>query len=191
VDKKKFAEALEPTSAAISLSGEPTQYSRIAELIGEFHKRRMKSFLVTNGTRPDRLKNIHTEPTNLYITISAPDERTHKAVNRPLIPGSWERLNESLELMPSFKCNKVVRLTLVNGLNFHSPEKYAKLIEKTNCDFVEVKSYSWVGESRLRLPETAVVPMEKMREFAKVLAELTGCKVKDEHVPSKVVLLAR
>jgi len=191
VDKKKFAEALEPTSAAISLAGEPTLYPKIGELIEEFKRRNMQTFLVTNGTRPDRLRSLATEPTNLYISLCAPDKETYLKVNRPIISDGWERLNESLELMKSFNCRTVVRLTLVNGLNFKLPEKYAKLIVRANPKFVEAKSYSWVGESRQRLPETAVVPMEKMREFANKLAELTGYKVKGESVPSKVVLLER
>jgi len=191
VEKKKWEEAIIPTSAAISLAGEPTLYSRIGELIGEFKKRKMATFLVTNGTRPDRLKALATEPTNLYISLCAPDKETYEKVNRPLISDGWERLNESLELLGSFNCRTVLRLTLVNGLNFKSPEKYAKLIVHANPKFVEPKSYSWVGESRQRLPETTVVPMEKMREFAEKLAELTGYKIEGEDEPSKVLLLKR
>lgn len=191
VDKKKFAEAIEPTSAAISLAGEPTLYPRIGELIEEFHRRKMQTFLVTNGTRPDRLKSLTTEPTNLYISLCAPNKETYKKVNRPLISNGWARLNESLELLGSFGCRTLLRLTLVNGLNFKSPEKYAKLIMHANPQFVEAKSYSWIGESRQRLPESAVVPMEKMREFANKLSTLTGYKVKDESIPSKVVLLCK
>lgn len=191
VDKKKFAEAIEPTSAAISLTGEPTLYPRIGELIAEFHGRGIKTFLVTNGTRPDRLKSLEAEPTNLYISLCAPDKKTYEKVNRPLVSDGWEKLNESLELLDSFSCRTVLRLTLVNGLNFESPKKYARLVIAANPQFIETKSYSWIGESRQRLPETAVIPMKRMKEFANKLSDLTGYSVKDESEPSKVVLLCK
>jgi tRNA wybutosine-synthesizing protein 1 len=191
VDKKKWEEAINPTSAAISLAGEPTLYPRIGELIGEFKKRGMTTFLVTNGTRPDRLKSLTTEPTNLYVSFCAPDKETYLKVNRPLVADGWERLNESLELMSSFGCRKVLRLTLVKGLNMKSPEKYAKFVLKAQPDFVEPKGYSWVGGSRERLGEKNVPTMENMRGFASVLAEETGYKIEAENEPSKVLLLKR
>ncbi len=189
VDKKKWEEAINPTSAAISLAGEPTLYPRIAELIAEFKKRKMTTFLVTNGTRPDRLKSLTTEPTNLYISLCAPDKQTYLKVNRPLIPDGWERLNESLELMKSFNCRTVLRLTLVKGLNLKSPEKYAELVKKAEPAIIEPKGYSWVGESRQRLGEENVPTMEDMRKFATALADATGYKIEDEDEPSKVFLL--
>lgn len=189
VDKKKWEEAINPTSAAISLAGEPTLYSHIAELIEEFKKRGMTSFLVTNGTRPDRLGSLTTEPTNLYISLCAPDEQTYLKVTRPIIAGGWGCLNESLELMKSFNCRKILRLTLVKGLNLKSPGKYAKLILKAQPDFVEPKGYSWVGESRLRLKEENVPTMGDMKKFATALAEETGYKIEAEDKPSKVLLL--
>jgi len=189
IDKKKLKESFVPTSTAISLAGEPTLYPRIAELIEEFHRRRMQSFLVTNGTRPDRLQSLTREPTNLYISLCAPDKETYLKVNRPLIADGWDKLNESLQLMKSFNCRKVLRLTLVNGLNFFKPEKYAKLISKTEPDFIEAKSYSWVGESRQRLPGTAVISVEELKEFAQKLAENTNYKIKDVDNASRVVLL--
>ncbi|MFH1623435.1 MAG: 4-demethylwyosine synthase TYW1 [Candidatus Aenigmatarchaeota archaeon] len=188
-DKKKWKEAQKPTSAAISLAGEPTMYPRISDLIGEFKRRGMTNFLVTNGTRPDRLKVLEHEPTNLYISLCAPDKETYMKVNRPTIADGWKKLNESLELMKSFKCRKVLRLTLVKGLNMHAPEKYAKLISKATPDVIEPKGYSWVGESRERLGEQNVPTMDDMREFAKVIAEKTGYAVADEDATSRVLML--
>jgi len=191
VDKNKWEEAIKPTNAAISLAGEPTMYPRVSDLIAEFKRRRFSTFLVTNGTWPDRLKELSVEPTNLYISLCAPNKETYLKVNRPLIADGWERLNESLELMQSFKCRKVLRLTLVKGLNLKSPEKYAELVKKANPDVVEPKGYSWVGESRKRLGEENVPTMEDMRAFAAVLAENAGYEIADENEPSKVFLLKR
>ncbi|MHA1743757.1 MAG: 4-demethylwyosine synthase TYW1, partial [Candidatus Heimdallarchaeota archaeon] len=123
VDKEKWEEAIKPTNAAISLAGEPTLYPRISDLIEEFHKRKMTTFLVTNGTRPDRLGGLSTEPTQLYISLCAPDKNTYLKINNPLIPDGWERLNESLELMRSLSCRTVIRMTLVKGMNMKNPEK--------------------------------------------------------------------
>lgn len=191
VDKKKWEEAIKPTNAAISLAGEPTMYPRISDLIEEFKKRGMSTFLVTNGTRPDRLRVLGTEPTNLYISLCAPDKETYLKVNRPLIDDGWKRLNESLELMGSFNCRKVLRLTLVKGLNLKSPEKYAEFVKKANPNIIEPKGYSWVGESRIRLGEENVPTMDDMRKFSIVLSEETGYKIEAEDEPSRVLLLKR
>lgn len=191
VDEKKWREAIKPTNAAISLAGEPTLYPKISELIEEFHKRNMTSFLVTNGTMPNRLKNLKTEPTNLYISLCAPDKQTHLQVNRPLIKDGWKKLNESLELMKSFKCRKVIRITLVKGLNLKDAKKYAKLILKAEPDFIEPKGFVHVGEAQKRLPRDAMPFMNDIRKFSKELAEYTGYKIKDEDEASKVVLLSK
>ncbi|MGC8812258.1 MAG: 4-demethylwyosine synthase TYW1 [Candidatus Aenigmatarchaeota archaeon] len=191
VDKKKLEEANKPTNAAISLAGEPTLYPRISELIEEFHKRNMTTFLVTNGTRPDRLASLEEEPTQLYISLCAPDEKTYLEVSNPLIPDGWKKLNESLELMKSFDCKKVIRLTLVRNLNLKEPEKYAKLILKAEPDFIEPKAYMWVGESQKRLPKEAMPSMNDIRNFAKELSFNTGYEIKDEDLASRVILLTK
>jgi len=191
VDKKKWKEAQNPTNMAISLAGEPTLYERLSDLIEEAHTRKMSTFLVTNGTRPDRLKSLETEPTNLYISLCAPDEETYKKTHQPLIKNGWKKLNESLELMKSFRCRKILRLTLVKGLNMKNPEKYAKLILKAEPDFVEPKGYMWVGESQKRLPKESMPFHEDIMEFAKKLSEFTYYEIKDEFKPSRVVLLAK
>lgn len=189
VDKKKWEESINPTSAAISLAGEPTMYPKIGELLEEFNRRRMTSFLVTNGTMPDRLQSMKAEPTNLYVSLCAPDKKIYINVNQPTIPDGWERLNKTLEIMNSFKCRKVLRLTLVKGLNMDSPEKYAKLIMKANPDIIEPKGYSWVGGSRNRMTEDNIPTMEDMRKFSESLSEHTGYSIEAENKPSKVFLL--
>jgi tRNA wybutosine-synthesizing protein 1 len=189
VDKKKWEEAVKPTNAAISLAGEPTMYPRMSDMLTEFKKRNFSTFLVTNGTRPDRLKELSVEPTNLYVSLCAPDKATYLKVNRPLIEDGWERLNESLGLLQSFKCRTVLRLTLVKGLNMKSPEKYAALVKRAKPDIVEPKGYSWVGESRQRIPEGNVPTMEDIRTFAKSLSDKTDYEISDEDEPSKVFLL--
>jgi len=191
VEKEKWAEAIKPTNAAISLAGEPTLYPRLSELIEEFHKRNITTFLVTNGTRPDRLKSLATEPTQLYISLCSPDAALYKKVHNPLIKDGWKKLNESLELMKSFDCRTVVRMTMAKGLNMVKPKKYAKLILKTDCDFIEVKGYIWVGGSQLTMKKSAMPFMDDVRKFAQKISEESGYEVKDEDIASKVVLLSK
>jgi tRNA wybutosine-synthesizing protein 1 len=191
VDKKKWDEAQDPTNAALSLIGDSILYPNFSELLKEFHKRKFSTFLVTKGTSPERLKKLEVEPTNLYISVCAPDEETYMKVDNPLVKDGWKRMNESLELMKSFDCRKILRLTLVKGLNMKNPEKYAKLILKAEPDFIEPKGYMWVGESQNRLPKESMPFHEEIVEFAKKLSEFTGYEIKDEFKPSRVVLLKK
>lgn len=188
VDKRKFEEAQQPRHCAISLAGEPMLYPKLGEFIEECRRRGMTSFLVTNGMHPEVLKRI-AEPTQLYISVVAPDEETYKRVCQPVIVGGWRRLKESLELMPSFKCRKVIRLTLVKGLNLRDARGYAKLIEKTGCDFIEAKAYMHVGFARGRLSLENMPNHTEIRDFAFELAGEIGYKIADESKASRVVLL--
>ncbi len=190
VDKQKFKEAQEPKHCAISLAGEPTIYPKINEFIEECHKRGMTSFLVTNGQHPEVLEHV-VEPTQLYISVVAPDRDTYKATCQPVFPDGWERLNRSLELIPSLKCRKVVRLTLVKGLSLKDTAGYAKLIDTAKPDFVEVKAYMWVGYSRQRLKMENMPLHSDVKEFAEELARNVGYMVADEFEPSRALLLKR
>jgi len=190
VDKKKFKEAQDPKHCAISLAGEPTIYPKINELIDECKRRGMTSFLVTNGQHPEVLENL-AGPTQLYISLVAPDERTYSEVCRPMGANGWEKLNRSLELMSSFNWRKVVRLTLAKGVNMKDPEEYSRLAEKTGCDFIEVKGYMCVGYSRRRLGMENMPLHQEIKDFAERLSEETGYRPVDESEPSRVVLLKK
>ncbi len=50
-------------------------------------------------------------------------------------------------------CRKVIRFTLIKGLNDGEElmDEYAKLFEKSKADFIEIKGYRFLGESRKRL----------------------------------------
>src|SRR5437762_5212985 len=81
VSRERFLEAWHPTNVAISLTGEPTLYRRLGEMIDEFQRRRMSTFLVTNGTTPAALRRLHSEgrlPTQLYVTVAAPNEAIYQ-----------------------------------------------------------------------------------------------------------------
>lgn len=190
--KEKWEEAKEPMHFAISLTGEPTLYPRLPEMIEELSRRQITSFLVTNGTLPDNLAKLKdSNLTQLYITVASHDKETYEDTTQPLMATSFERLRESLKLMKQFKARRVVRLTLVKGLNMVHPEKYAELLKDVDFDFLEAKGYMWVGYSQDRLGIGNMPYHEEIAAFSKVIAEKLGLKILDEDSTSRVVLMSR
>ncbi len=190
-NQQKLQEASTPRHAAISLTGEPTLYKPLGELIQAFHKRSFTTFLVSNGTLPSALAELSEEPTQLYISVCAPDKETHKQICLPQISKAWKKLNETLELLPSFRCPTVIRITSVRQLNMKNAEAYAKLVEKANPTYIEPKAYMHVGFSRLRLGYENMPNHSEIREFARQLAKETGYNIIDESKESRVALLSR
>jgi tRNA wybutosine-synthesizing protein 1 len=190
-DQKKCLEAVTPKHAAISLAGEPTLYPHLDGLIKGFHRRGFTTFLVSNGTVPKILSSLSEEPTQLYISVSAFDKKTFSQVCRPHVPDAWKKLNETLSLLPSFKCPTVIRLTLARHLNLKHPEIYAKLIRKANPTYMEPKAYMHVGFSRLRLGYSNMPSHREIRDFAAQMSTETGYNILDEAPESRVVLLSR
>jgi len=190
-NQRKYREALTPKHVAISLAGEPTLYRHLGELVQTFHRRGFTTFLVSNGTLPLALEKLSEEPTQLYISVCAPDEMTYKHVCRPQIPKAWQKLNETLALIPSLKCPTVIRITSVRGLNMKNAKGYAKLVGKANPTYIEAKAYMHVGFSRLRLDYESMPSHSEIRDFSMKLAEETGYSIIDESTNSRVVLLSR
>ncbi len=190
VDQKKLREAFSPKHVAISLTGEPTLYESLDSLLDSFHKRRFTTFLVSNGTVPSAFKKLSHEPTQLYISLCAPDERVFNAICRPLMPNTWDRLNETLSFLPSFTCPTVLRITSVKTLNMKHTEAYARLVKRAQPTYIEVKAYMHVGFSRLRLGYESMPEHSAIKGFAENLAENIGYNFIDESTESRVVLLS-
>lgn len=188
---QKSKEAFEPKHIAISLSGEPTLYPSLGDLIGEFHNRNYTTFLVTNGTVPNALSQLAVEPTQLYVSVCAFNKESFQETCRPQIPVAWEKINETLSLLQSFSCRKSVRITLVKGLNMRQPEKYADIIKKAYPDFIEIKAFMHVGFSRKRLSYSNMPNHRDITDFSVKLGEALGYNVLDECKSSRVVLLSR
>lgn len=188
-DKKKWKEAQNPNQVAISLSGEPTLYPFLSELVDAFAKRDFTTFVVSNGTNPTVLDSIR--PTQLYLTLPAPDKDTYRRTCNPLLNNGWDLINKSLEAMKDSRTRTVLRLTLVRGLNMLDPKGYMTLIEKASPMFVEAKAYMAVGFSRQRLGMDFMPSHAEIREFAQQLADESSYVITDEHPPSRVVLLSR
>jgi len=192
IDKEMWEDAMRgPDHLATSLIGEPLMYPRIDDIIYLGKKRGMTTFIVTNGTMPRTLEQMHTLPHQIYVSVVGPNYKVWSMITRPLWNAreQWENLLKTLELLPSLNMRKVFRITAVKNYNLVYPEEYARLIEIAEPDFVEVKGYSWVGRSRERLPRDSQPTIEDVREFAYMLSELTGYEVVDEVPRARVVLL--
>lgn len=163
----------------------------MGELIHAFRERGFTTFLVSNGTIPRALARLSEEPSQLYISACAPDKKTYEHACRPQFPKGWERLHETLELLPSFKCPTVVRITLVNGLNMENIQGYGGIIRKANPTYVEPKAYMHVGFSRLRLEFENTPSHGAICRFAEQLSDETGYNIINESAESRVVLLSK
>jgi tRNA wybutosine-synthesizing protein 1 len=146
---------------------------------------------VSNGTAPSVLAKLSEEPTQLYISVCAPNREIFNRVCQPQIPRAWKKLNDTLELFSSFKSPTVIRITLARGLNMANPAGYAKLIEKANPTYIETKAYMHVGFSRLRLGYESMPDHQEVREFAEQVAKETSYSMIDESPESRIVLLSR
>lgn len=194
---KRMEQSRDPIHTAISLDGEPTLYPELPALIRAFHRRQITTFLVTNGSNPKMLRLLEEEqslPTQVYISLSAWDEASFNRIQQPLQPGLWQNYLESLDWMRKAKHDRrVLRMTLAKGLNIsdESMEGFSNIIQRSGAEYVEVKSYTPVGKSRLRLGPDFAPTHEDMQDAAQILAEKTGYLVTAEHKPSQVVLLCR
>jgi tRNA wybutosine-synthesizing protein 1 len=192
-DQTKWAEANHPNMVACSLSGEPTMYPRLGEFFEACHKKNMTTFLVTNGTQPTVLEHLDPLPTQLYVSVVAPNEDVYKKLCSPLIPNGWEQLNKTLELLPSLGTRTVIRHTLVHGWNTDekSIKQFAKLDAIASPQFIEPKGYVLVGDSRNRMTIENMPPHETVHEFGKKLAGHLSYEFAMEKPDSLVVLLTK
>lgn len=209
--KKKFNEALEPNFFTLSLSGEATLYPKIDELIKEIRKRKAISFLVTNGQNPEVIKKLEKNnslPTQLTLSMNAPNEQLFKKWHNSTRKDAWKRFNETLNLMKDLKgkTRRVVRLTLVrtgddteklkelNNMKDENVGEYVKLIRIAEPDFIHVKGFKSLGYSRNRIGYSKQPFYQEVREFAnKLLKELKndGYQILGEVKTSCVVLLGK
>ncbi len=187
MDKSKWKEAFTPRHVAISLSGEPTLYPFLPELVNEFHRNDLTTFVVTNGTNPEMVERV--KPTQLYISLNAPDEATYMKVCSPR-GNYWENIKDSLKILNKSDTRTAIRITLTKGLNMHNPEGYARLLDLARPDYVELKAYMHLGFSRMRLLRANMPSYEEVLEFSARVAEALGYRIADDSRESRVVLLS-
>jgi tRNA wybutosine-synthesizing protein 1 len=196
INMKKFRETLKPSHFAISLSGEPTLYPKLPELI-KFLKslEQTKSiFLVTNGQEPKMLERLAKEnalPTQLYVSVNAPNEKLFRNIVCPTGKDAWKDFLRSLDVVSKMKTRRIMRLTLIKGINMKSGfvSEYAELVRRMNPHFIEAKAYMWLGYSRRRLQQNNMPLHKDVQGFANLIARETGFEILDEKEDSRIVLL--
>jgi len=192
-DLKKWEEANNPNMLACSLSGEPTLYPYLSDFFELCHKKNITTFLVTNGTNPEVLEKMDTLPKQLYVSVVASNKKVYQKICSPQINDGWERINKTLELLPSLDTRTVIRHTLVNNLNMNGPhiKEYAELIKKADPMFIEPKGYVFVGYSRKRMNLSNMPSHDKIQVFGTKLSQFTDYEIIMEKPKSRVVLLSK
>ena len=192
VEHSRWLEANDPAHVALSLTGEPLFYPAMSSLLDAFHKRGISTFLVTNGTMAKALSFLKTMPTQLYVSVQAPNRDVYERTVRPKTLNAWQSFQEFLGIFSALKTRRTFRLTLVKGVNMLDPAGYAALIGKGKPDYVEVKGFVFVGGARGegRGLDYAQMPDKKeIMAFASEIAALSGYLLVDYHESSKVALL--
>ena len=196
-DKQKLDESLFPSHYSISLSGEPTMYPKLPELIKYLKslKATKSTFLVTNGQEPDMIKRLSDEdalPTQLYLSTNAADYESFLKINRPRYKDSWERWNTTLEMLKELDTRTVLRITLIRNYNTSDEmiPALASMIKRSSPHFIEVKSYMHIGRSTNRLERTHMLEFDEVKRFASELASQSEIfSVMDESEISRIVVL--
>jgi len=190
-DKKAIDEMGNVRHVALSLTGEPITYPYIDEILKAFHKRKVSTFLVTNAQYPEQIKKID-KITQLYLSIDAPNKELMKKIDRPLLKDFWERMEECLDILKTRKYRTCIRLTMIKNENMCDVDGYTALIKRGMPDFIELKSYVWVGDGRKNYDIKNMPTLQEMEIFMKELLEkLPDYEYIKKHIPSRAILLAK
>ena len=196
-DKQRLDESLLPSHYAISLSGEPTMYPKLPELIKYLKslKETKSIFLVTNGQEPDMIQRLQDEnalPTQLYLSTNASDYESFLRINKPKYDDSWERWNSTLNKLKHLDTRTVLRVTLIRDYNDNAETipAFAEMFRKASPHFIEIKSYMHIGRSTNRLEHSNMLEMEEIRQFSKQVAKESKIfSILDESYVSRISLL--
>jgi tRNA wybutosine-synthesizing protein 1 len=196
-DKQRLDESLLPAHYAISLSGEPTMYPKLPELIKYLKSlEATKSiFLVTNGQEPDMIQKLQDEdalPTQLYLSTNAADYESFMKINKPKYDDSWERWNKTLDMLKDLNTRTVLRITLIRDYNDQkeSIPDFAEMFRKASPHFIEIKSYMHIGRSTNRLEHENMLEMEEVKKFSEEIAKQSEIfSIMDESIVSRISIL--
>jgi len=207
VSKKKWEEAINPTLFSFSLSGEPTLYSRLWEMIKILKERGKITFLVTNGQNPDRIRELEEKnalPTQIALSTNAPNEKLFKIWHNSSRKDAWKRFNETVDLFKELKgkTRRIIRLTLaksgemnkISNMEEENIPEYVSIIKRAEPDFIHVKGFMNIGFSRKRMGYDKMPWHSEIKDFAKKIAKelkKEGYKILGEEKRSCVVVLGK
>ena len=193
VPLEKWQEAQDPKHVAISLNGEPTLYSgNLAEFLDVCHQHGVSTFLVTNGSLPKVIEKLDTLPTQLYVSVDAPNQEIFNRLCKPKFDDhAWDKLEQTLELLPSLDTRTVCRHTLIKGESLGHLEDYARLDNIADPMFIEAKGYVYVGNSRNNLSIENMPSHDDIMSFSNTLAPLVGREVLSDRRESRVALIGK
>ena len=124
-----------------------------------------------------------------FFPISYACARASSRTCIPKVSDGWERIMRTLDLLPSLDTRKVIRHTLVRGLNFGYVDEYAKLDERADTQMVEPKGFVFVGGSRNKLSMANMPSFDEIMSFSTDLGERLGMEVLKQKPESRVTLL--
>ena len=196
-DNQRLDESLLPTHYAISLSGEPTMYPKLPELIKYLKSlEATKSiFLVTNGQEPDMIQKLQDKdalPTQLYLSTNAADYESFIKINKPKYDDSWERWNRTLDMLKDLDTRTVLRITLIRNYNDQKEmiPAFADMFRKASPHFIEIKSYMHIGRSTNRLEHENMLEMSEVKKFSEEIAKQSKIfSIMDESLVSRISIL--
>ena len=191
VEREKLNYALYPRLWTISYSGEPTIFNNLDKLIQDIRKFRIKVFLVSNGTLPERILTLKNLPDQLYISVSAYDYNSFSRITNMHNSSLWANINYSLDMLSNLNCRTVLKIIVIKEFNITYYKELANLVTKSKASYVEIKSFENIGRSIRFLDERNVPDYYDILNFTEKIAERTGYLMVDSDQRSKAFLLAK
>ncbi len=196
-DRAKLDQSLLPAHYAISLSGEPTMYPKLPQLIRYLKslKATKSIFLVTNGQEPEMLRRLEAEdalPTQIYLSTNASNRKMFYQINRPRHRDAWERWWDSLRFISTVQTRTVLRMTMIRGYNDSCDfvDEFAEMMKEGDPHFIELKSYMHIGMSTQRLDQEHMLEIDEVRDFSdRLCIKMPNFAKMDESEISRIVVL--
>ena len=147
---------------------------------------------MTNESLPKVIENLDTLPTQLYVSVDAPNKEIFDRICKPKFDqGAFHKLEQTLELLPSLDTRTVCRHTLIKNESLGHHEDYARLDNLADPDFIEAKGFVFVGNSRNNLSIDNMPTHAEVMEFSERLAPMVDRQVLSERSESRVALIGR
>ena len=141
---------------------------------------------------PKVIENLDPLPTQLYVSVDAPNKEIFDRLCKPKFDqAAFNKLEETLGILPSLDTRTVCRHTLIKGESLGYHDEYARLDNLADPDFIEAKGYVFVGNSRNNLSIENMPSHEDVMEFSRTLAPLVGREVLSDRKESRVCLIGK